>query len=387
MFGMRLVSAAICVAVFGAASANAYTLRDIGGPKEVPPASYTASQYVDSRGCLFARAGYGGAVTWVPRVAGNRKVICGQTPSLAGGTRVAAVAAPVIAAPKAAVRASAPAATYLPARVAVPAKSAPLGRQTIKIVSGQTDCPSLGLGRGYLLSDGRQIMQCGSQTGQSASYVVVSRGVKPAVSAPVVVIAAVAVQPIARGYKLAWTDGRLSTTRAQGTAEGAAQMALVWDDHVPRRLIDRNSGRVVTTSFPGLLYPYTDYATQEQAIATTRVAAAAKTPVKVAAKTTAGTAMTVAAAQVPGGRLSTSAALASPSHRYVQVGSFGVPENASGAAARLQALGLPVRMAQASLGGKAVQIVLAGPFDSADQVMAGLAAARQSGFGDAFARN
>jgi cell division protein FtsN len=71
---------------------------------------------------------------------------------------------------------------------------------------------------------------------------------------------------------------------------------------------------------------------------------------------------------------------------YVQVGSFGVPANAEGARARLAGLGLPAAMGRGSIKGKAVQVVHAGPFATADQARAALNAARRVGFSDAFIR-
>ena len=160
---------------------------------------------------------------------------------------------------------------------------------------------------------------------------------------------------IPKGYKLAWNDGRLSTTRGTQSAAGDAAMRLVWSDDTPRRLIDRSSGRDVTMDFAFLQYPYTSADAQQQ-----------------------GTAR-LSAMNAP--------AAATVSGRYVQAGSFGVAANAASAAARLKALGLPVQVSAITRGGKALQIVLAGPFDRADQLAAALATTRASGFADAFARN
>ena len=71
---------------------------------------------------------------------------------------------------------------------------------------------------------------------------------------------------------------------------------------------------------------------------------------------------------------------------YIQVGTFGVASNADGAASRLKGIGLPVARAKITSGGKAMQIVMAGPFGSAADAQTALSMARSAGFGDAFIR-
>lgn len=67
---------------------QAQTLRSASPPAEYPPASFRGKQYVDSRGCVYIRAGIDGNVNWVPRVARNRKQLCGYKPTtVAGSTR------------------------------------------------------------------------------------------------------------------------------------------------------------------------------------------------------------------------------------------------------------------------------------------------------------
>lgn len=50
-------------------------------PAELPPPDFAGQQYVDSRGCLFLRAGYGGQTLWVPRVTRAGQPLCGYPPS------------------------------------------------------------------------------------------------------------------------------------------------------------------------------------------------------------------------------------------------------------------------------------------------------------------
>lgn len=69
---------------------NAQTLRTAGPPAEYPPETFKGNQYVDSRGCIYIRAGVDGYTTWVPRVTRDRKVVCGYKPSLSASERTAA---------------------------------------------------------------------------------------------------------------------------------------------------------------------------------------------------------------------------------------------------------------------------------------------------------
>jgi hypothetical protein len=50
-------------------------------PAELPPSDYAGQQYVDSRGCMFVRAGTDGKVVWVPRVSREGVPICDNPPS------------------------------------------------------------------------------------------------------------------------------------------------------------------------------------------------------------------------------------------------------------------------------------------------------------------
>ena len=65
-------------------------------PAEAPPADYAGQQYVDSRGCVFLRAGTPGNIVWVPRVTRQGAAMCGNPPS---GRRVPVAGEGAAAAP------------------------------------------------------------------------------------------------------------------------------------------------------------------------------------------------------------------------------------------------------------------------------------------------
>jgi len=469
MRGWKIAAVALCAAVWIGAPVAAQSLRAISGPSELPPPGFKSDQFVDSRGCVFIRAGYGGTTTWVPRVGNNRKPVCGQKASaapvvVAEPARVVA-AAPVVARPVvqpvvavqptaavqpaasgAALPAARPAArvaatvapeSYVAARVATaaPAAKPASERMKVQLVANPAQCPGpiAGIAERQL-SDGRRVVACGEARSGVPVYLLVGSGAK-AVAAPAPVVRAgasaaaaapVRAEPVRavapalqvaaaapaqcdglarinqlflvddgrlvvkcgkgatylvvgradvagvvtgatgaataggraaaplvpKGYKLAWTDGRLSTTRGSQSAAGDAAMRLVWSDDTPRRLIDRTSGKDVTMDFAYLEYPYTSLSDQKT------------------------------------GRLSAmNAPAATAGGRFVQVGSFGVAANATAAAARLKAAGLPVQISAITRNGKSLQIVLAGPFAGQEQVAMALAKTRASGFDDAFARN
>jgi hypothetical protein len=87
------LSTVAVVAVLMSAGASAQSLRNSSGPAEFPPSTFTANQYVDSRGCVFVRAGIGGTVNWVPRVNRSRDQLCGFQPTqVAGSTTISPTA-------------------------------------------------------------------------------------------------------------------------------------------------------------------------------------------------------------------------------------------------------------------------------------------------------
>ena len=59
-----------------AGTASAKILQADNRPAELPPVSFTGKQYVDSKGCVYIKVGYGAHITWVPRVNRQRMVFC-----------------------------------------------------------------------------------------------------------------------------------------------------------------------------------------------------------------------------------------------------------------------------------------------------------------------
>lgn len=379
----------------------AQSIADIGGPRELPPASFTGQQYVDSRGCVFLKAGYGGQTNWVPRVDASRKALCGFPPTF-GKVRIEiadaaptpapmpATASRVVAAPPApkppAVQQRTVAidpAIYTPAPVATvrAAPVAPTIRATAPVPyadrapKGTYEVASVGPGPGKIgcftsapvaevvrLRNGGTAVVCtrgdgglsgwrppvypaGSPVGAALSDPVARVAHDPArlsdgATRPADHAAADAVPHPPKGYKLAWTDDRLNPQRGKGTRQDWAAQDQIWTRDVPSKLVADVPARK-------------SKATQQQ--------------VTLSSKSAAPPAHTARGA-------------------LVQVGTFGVPSNAAGAAARLAALGLPVTKGQISKGGKPLQIVFAGPFASGADAQAALSAARRAGFSDAFLR-
>jgi hypothetical protein len=54
---------------------------ELAAPAELPPKDYAGQQYVDSKGCVFLRAGPKGDETWIPRVTREGVPLCGYPPS------------------------------------------------------------------------------------------------------------------------------------------------------------------------------------------------------------------------------------------------------------------------------------------------------------------
>ncbi len=261
---LRVCSIVSCL---GLGAASAQSLSDTNSPAELPPAGFTASQYVDSNGCLFIRAGLNGNVTWVPRVNRNRELLCGFQPT------VVATATPVA-----------------PAPTVVRKKARSAAMPKVVSVPRTVDRPA----------------------------------------------EATATARIPKGFRAAWDDGRLNPNRGPQTALGNDQMAQIWTNRVPAKLVTKRKPATLAT--------------------------------------TATTVSTRSVRTKPGAGL------------FVQVGIFADPANATTVISRIQAAGLPVSLIRKSNGGSVYQTVLAGPFAGRGDADKALVQARSSGFPDAFIR-
>ncbi len=127
----RVIAFSAIATAVSLAAAQAQNLRNASPPAEFPPASYTGKQYVDSRGCIYIRAGIDGNVTWVPRVSRARKQVCGYQPTAVAGAS-ATPAKPSGPAPvEITVPAAAPKAKPLPEAVKATPAPAPAKPRTV----------------------------------------------------------------------------------------------------------------------------------------------------------------------------------------------------------------------------------------------------------------
>jgi hypothetical protein len=397
--------------------------QSLAGPAELPPANYKGTQFVDSRGCVFLRAGIGGRVNWVPRISRDRKALCGQPPAAAARelATVQAPIAPEVAAPKpvaaraVAAKAVAPVAV---ARVApAPKRSSGYVGKPMETIASQhyvtkpvapvalpkanqavrnSKCPATApFGALVTRADGRRALLCSSDAGfdvaaaksrmqaeraapqqmaassgsgytPKASYLPEKNYYGRGYACPPSL-------PVARRFNLpeggttvrctALNDVSHSQT---GVMTGVAQAPKVpkgyraaWDDD--RLNPNRGLGTVAGQA-------------QQDKVWTRDV------PANSVAKTAGRKVHTAVGSNAP--RRTKGMA----GQYYVQVGTFGEAANASRSAARLQGLGLPVAQSRINSKGRQLQIVMAGPFADAGVANAALSAARQSGFGDAFIR-
>ncbi|MGB7244444.1 MAG: SPOR domain-containing protein [Sulfitobacter sp.] len=363
IFGCIIVLS-LAVAVV-AQTAEAQTLRRDQGPKEYPPSSYAGKQYIDSAGCAYIRAGIDGLVTWVPRVSRDRKVLCGFEPSLAGPVAAAAPKQPpatdlVEIKPDGTDAAPAKKTTAQAARVA-PTKK-PVRRRTVRAAQ------PAGIVYETSTIDGAVQGTISGATRVLPKHVYIARQNTGTIKTP-------------KGYAPVWEDDRLNPRRAEQSLTGIAQTKLVWTSTVPRRLVDQSTGQDLTAKI-ALVYPYTDAATQRRELGKVTI-------VRIDGKLAKRVVRNRRAAQPVISSRSKPAAPAKVSianGRYVQIGTYARTANMRATVARIQKVGLPVKVRKFTRGGKAYQTLVTGPFGSDRDLRTALSRVQAAGYADAFVR-
>jgi hypothetical protein len=261
----RLIRVAALAAATATASATITQAQ--GVPAETPPSGYSGDQYVDSRGCVFVRAGVGGVTEWVPRVGRDREQLCGYTPTLGGQSRTAAAPAAsdnpgvtVIGEPSetaTTTTASRPAATAsrpaepepetrsvatTPRSTATEPRSVattprPMPEPDAPAPAATGACPNLPADvRPYFTGPNPR---CGPQAvhpGDAARGIDRTSAVEDDARGAVRQVVRYEVDP-PEGYRAAWDDGRMNPYRGVARAGGQRQMEQVWTNTLPRRLV------------------------------------------------------------------------------------------------------------------------------------------------------
>lgn len=436
MYLTRVIALSIIAAAISAVSAPAQSLRNAAPPAEFPPSSYTGKQYVDSRGCIYIRAGIDGNVTWVPRVGRDRKQVCGFNPTTVAGATAAPTQAPAAKPVEITVPAAAQKTRPLPSAVANPAPAAaaaapaPKPRMATAPVTVRRPAPTPAPVRQPVVTAPRpaQVIAprrapaasggpCSNASPLSQRYINRTPDVRcgPQAEPPVTYgrgwdkqsSLGAGVSPETRavprhvydnrrntrsvsvpaGYRPIWSDDRLNPYRAErrltpaqlraGSAPPAGYRAVARaDDRLnPNRGPRSAAGNAQADRIWTRTVPRTlaPLPTDRQIVTVPREIA--KSPAEAERKTLI--------------RLSTRSApvKAAEPRRYVRVATFGSEAQARQAAQAMARGGLPMRLGTVQRGGATQRVVLAGPFTSAAQAQDALQRVRAAGYSGATLNN
>ncbi|WP_425099524.1 SPOR domain-containing protein [Tropicibacter sp. S64] len=420
---------AIFAAGLGLASGPAMA-QGLGAiPANFPPEDFNGRQFVDNNGCVFVRAGFDGAVTWVPRMTRTRQQICGQTPTFGSAASSVTAAAPRPGpAPVQITVDTPPEAPAAPARTGITV-SAPSGN--IRVMDGGSGTLTVSRTPETSLSRAPASKPAGAQPPRMVRRVPPPIVVTP-VPAPEPVPAprAARAAPPSTGYGPCINGSRTRTAggRSYVSACGpqkAPQVSTVrrgWKDSsaapvlapetriVPRKIYQRQQQVLVNNVPEGYrpawsddrLNPYRAYQTVQgyrdtQQVWTNRVPRRLTSEVRHHRLKEPTIAYVGTTARYPVAIVSTSGSTArtpvvstrsapeaASAPRYVQIGVFTTEAKAQAAAARLSAAGLPVRFGSYTKNGQAMRRVMVGPYTSVAALNAGLQRTKSAGYVQAY---
>ena len=438
----RFLAITTIAASFGLNVVQAQSINSNELPAEFPPADFTGKQFVDSRGCVYIRAGVDGATTWVPRVTRDRKVICGFKPTFDPSQTAATSAAPKLDKNVVQIQPAAPETSGTVA--AAPAVVAPAATTS----TARTTAP-----RTTSVSTPKATTTARPQTTSTAPTVIVPAQPAPkAAAAPVVTTApsaapapttqtqrrATSQPPRAAGVVSPCREGvsswkgssircgpQAQSPVTPGTGSPTAQPPQMRFDQnsslrrpaagtvvrvgevapdvrvVPRHVYEANQHTQVSQIVPeGYRRAFEDGRLNERRAEMTLAGQAQMAQIwteslprqlvdtpspdadEVAqARTTVTNASTVSTKSEPAAK-----SLRLAGTPYVQVGTFADADSAHAAAKQIQRMGLPVRIGRFDRDGVTQRMVLAGPFADVDGAETALSRAQGAGFSGAFVR-
>ena len=435
----KVLNSAILVTILSAGLGHAQSLAQLGGPANLPPSGFSGQQFVDNRGCLFLKAGFGTTVNWVPRVDRRHKPLCGLPPTF-GAAVIAAVDQNMAPDPEAR-PVTVPAAPVVAAQATPPQQVAPTAAASPVVAAATPPAPQPQVAAAPP-APRKSLMEVLFGNPQPAR---VARPAAMAAAAPVVApaappqpryVAADLAGP-ASGQIGCWSSAprlervllrtgstALVCTRGDGTLTGwrppnfprnAGTGAALNAPHLTAAMMEgatvvgtsrvaaAAASNAVPTPPPGYQMAWKDdrlnpmrgigtasgQAQQDQVWTRDIPAVLVTTAPQATAVAAPRARVTVSTMSAPQTRAQAAPAqnAAQPAAQrgaaYVQVGTFGQVANADSVKARLRALGLPVSTSKITRKGKVLQVIYAGPFATATQAQTALGLARGAGFGDA----
>ncbi len=440
----RVIAIGVIVSSLGIGAVTAQSISSNEIPAEFPPNDFKGKQFVDSRGCVYIRAGVDGATTWVPRVTRDRKVICGFKPTFSKAQTTTS-AAPKLDKNVVQIQPAAPEAGTPSVAAAPKAVTKAPATTTTKTTTRTTTAPKQAKGAPLYTTPtaarpATTTKKTTTRTAAPAATVAAPKVIQPApttTTAPSTVRRTTKQAPRAAGVVSPCREG-VTTWKGSpvrcgpqalspvtpGTGRSTAQPPKMRFDQnsslrrppvgtvvkvgevdpdvrvVPRHVYEANTHTQVVSVVPeGYRRAFDDGRLNERRAEMTLAGQAqmaqiwtTSVPGKLVETSENGDVVARAAStSVAPATVSTKSEPTTKSLRlagtpYVQVGTYSDAAGAQAAAKQVKRLGLPVRIGKYERNGVTQRMVLAGPFSGADGANAALAKTQNAGFGGAFVR-